>query len=377
MPMTEKRDYYEVLGVARDASDGDIKSSYRKLAMKYHPDRNAEAEAEERFKEASEAYSVLADAQKRAQYDRFGHAAFGGGGNGSGAGFDPSVFTDFSDIFGDIFGFGDLFGGGGRRGNRPQRGSDLRYDLEITFEESLKGVEKTLKFSRLEECGDCKGHGGRNGAQPSTCQACGGRGQVRFQQGFFSVARTCSACMGAGRVNRDPCPRCKGKGRAEQQVTRAVPVPAGVDDGNQLRISGEGEAGTLGGSRGDLFVVLHIKPDPIFERRDQDLFCSVPLSFPQAALGCDLVIPTPWGEEKVSVPAGIQSGAELPVLRGKGVPRVNGRGRGDLHMVAHVETPQKLTREQRQLFEQLRDLMPHNNQPRDRGLLDKVKDFFA
>ncbi|HZT72836.1 MAG TPA: molecular chaperone DnaJ [Terriglobales bacterium] len=376
--MAGKRDYYEVLGVGRDADEQQIKSAYRRLALQYHPDRNREdPAAEEKFKEASEAYSVLCDPQKRAQYDRFGHAGVGTG-TGNGGDFDPSLFADFSDIFGDFFGFGDLFGGGARR--RPgqaRRGSDLRYELELTFEEALFGAEKTLRFTRLTACGECKGRGTRKGAAPTPCATCGGRGQVRYQQGFFSIARTCSSCGGAGTVIRDPCPACHGRGRIEQETQKQVTIPAGIDEGHQLRLSGEGEAGLQGGPNGDLYVAVRIQPHPFFERRETELYCHIPISFPQAVLGCDLTVPSPWGEEKVQVPAGTTSGTELPPLRGKGVPRLNGRGRGDLHVIVDLEVPRKLTREQRLLIEQLAEALPNDNRPRERGLFEKVRDFFA
>ena len=373
--MPEKRDYYEILEVARDASESEIKSAYRRLAMKYHPDRNQDdPHAEEAFKQASEAYSVLADAQKRANYDRFGHAGVNQNG-----GFDPSTFSDFSDIFGDFFGLGDLFGAnGGRRGRRgQQRGSDLRYDLEISFEESLEGVESEIKFQRLSTCEACHGKRTRNGAPPATCSTCGGRGQVRFQQGFFSVARTCGACAGAGVVIRDPCPVCRGQGRLERELKRTISVPAGVEEGMQLRLSGEGEAGMGNGQPGDLYVLIHVRPHEFFQRKGTELYCSIPVSFPQAALGCDIRVPTPWGDEIVPVPPGTASGAELAPIRGKGAPRVNGRGRGDMHVFVHIDVPKKLNREQKTLLQELDRLMPNENAPHDPGLLEKVRDLFA
>lgn len=372
--MPEKRDYYEVLGISHDAVEADIKSAYRRLAMKYHPDRNqGDPEAEEAFKQASEAYSVLADVNKRAQYDRFGHAGVGS----NGGGFDPSAFTDFADIFGDFFGFGDLFAGG-RRGRRGgQRGQDLRYDLELTFEQSLQGAEREIHFQRLGVCEACQGRRTRGGAPPPQCPSCHGSGQVRFQQGFFSVARTCSQCGGAGVVIREACPECQGQGRLSRQIHRTVAVPAGIEEGMQLRLSGEGEAGLGGGAAGDLYVLIHVKSHPFFQRRGTELYCSIPISFPQAALGCDVRVPTPWGEEFVTVPAGTASGAELSALKGKGAPKVNGRGRGDLHVFVEIEVPKKLTREQKQVLLDLDRLMPNQNIPHDAGLLEKMRGLFS
>ncbi len=356
--IVSKRDYYEVLNVSREAGEAEIKSAYRRLALQYHPDRNqANPEAEEKFKEASEAYSVLSDPEKRARYDQYGHA----GVNGQGA--DMGDFADmFSSIFGDFFNL-DPFSGQRRRRGGARGGGDLKLDIRLSFEEALQGVEKTLEFRHQVACTDCKGRGTLHGAAPSTCEQCGGAGQVRTSQGFFTVARTCPVCRGAGRIIREACPQCRGQGRMQQSVKRKVQIPAGVGDGAQLRLSGEGDAGYEGGPAGDLYVVLSVEPHPFFERQEDDLYCAIGLTFPQAALGCELEVPTPWGMEKVKVPAGIQPGAELPPLRGKGVPRLQGRGRGDLHVLVHVEVPGKLNSEQRQLLQRLHELMPPDNRP--------------
>ncbi|MGH9417613.1 MAG: molecular chaperone DnaJ [Terriglobales bacterium] len=371
--MSDKRDYYEVLGVARQATEVELKSAYRRLALKYHPDRNRDnPEAEEAFKEASEAYSVLADANKRAQYDRLGHAGVGG----NGGGFDPSAFADFSDIFGDFFGFGELFGG--RRSRRgAQRGSDLRYDLEITFEQSMTGCEPEIRFHRLQTCESCHGKRTRGGVAPSPCPHCRGTGQIRFQQGFFSVARPCPACAASGVIISDPCPSCRGQGRLDREIRRTIAVPAGVEEGMQLRLTGEGEAGAGGGPAGDLYVLIHVRAHAFFQRKGVELYCSIPISFPQATLGCDLRVPTPWGQEGATVPPGTPSGAELAPLKGKGAPRVNGRGRGDLHVIVQIEVPKKLTREQKQLLQQLDQLMPNQNLPHEAGLFEKVRELFG
>ena len=276
-----KRDYYEVLGVARGATEEEIKKAYRKMAMQWHPDRNPDntETAEEKFKEAAEAYSVLNDSARKAQYDRLGHAGLSGSG-----GFDPSTFSEFSDILGDFFGFGDAFGsGGGRKRSRVQRGSDFRYDLEISFEEAVFGLKTRVKIPRAETCSACGGSGAKPGTAPSSCTTCGGHGQVRFQQGFFSIARTCSACSGTGQILKDPCKTCRGEGRVHGEKTLSINVPAGVDSESRLRIVGEGEAGLSGGPPGDLYVVIHVHDHPFFEREDHDLFCRIPLSFTQGS----------------------------------------------------------------------------------------------
>jgi len=364
-----------VLGVTRTASEQEIKSSYRKLAMQYHPDRNpGNPEAEDKFKECSEAYSVLIDGEKRARYDQFGHAGLGNGGFG---GFDPNAFTDFSDVFGDLFSdfFGVNVGGGSRRG-RAQKGEDSRADLTLTFEEAAFGKKAEVRVRRYESCDQCRGSGAAPGKGPVTCSTCGGRGQVRYQQGFFSMTRTCPTCHGGGRVVSDPCTRCKGEGRQARERTIEVTVPPGVEDGTRMRYQEQGNSGGSGGPAGDLYVVLHVKPHAFFEREGKDLFCSVPISFSQAALGAEIVIPTLDGEYKLKVPEGTQSGTMLRV-RGKGVPSIRGGGKGDLHVQVRVQTPGKLTRRQRELLTELGGTSAIENQPEPRSLFEKVKEIFG
>jgi len=373
-----KRDYYEILGVSRTASEQEIKSSYRKLAMQYHPDRNpGNPEAEEKFKECTEAYGVLIDAEKRQRYDQFGHAGVNGGSAGFG-GFDPSAFTDFNDIFGDLF--SDLFGvnvgvGGGRR-SRSQRGGDARADLNLTFEEAAFGKKTQIKIRRHETCVQCHGSGAAPGKGPVACGTCGGRGQVRYQQGFFSLARTCPTCQGLGRVISDPCSKCKGDTRVMHESTMDVAVPAGVEDGTKIRYQEQGDAGFNGGPAGDLYVVLHVKPHSFFEREGNDLYCSVPISFAQAALGAEIMIPTLDGEHKLKIPEGTQSGTTIR-LRGKGVQSLQGRGKGDLFVRVRVQTPSKLTRRQRELLEELGSSFTVENKPEPRSLFEKVKEIFG
>jgi molecular chaperone DnaJ len=377
-----KRDYYEVLGVARTAAEQEIKSAYRKLALKYHPDRNhGSKDAEDKFKEAAEAYAVLADADKRRMYDRFGHA-----GLGSGAGFDPSVFTGFEDILGglgDIFGFGSVFGAGGARRSGPQRGADLRYDLEISFEESAKGAETTIQIPRHEPCDACKGTGAAPGTKPTTCPQCQGRGQLRYQQGFFTVARTCSQCRGSGSIISKPCTECRGAGRVQQERKLTVRIPKGIATGQRLRLSGEGEAGPAGGPAGDLYVVIHVQDHTFFQRDGNDLFCEIPLNYPTLAMGGEIRIPTLEGEENFTVPEGTQSGATF-TLRGRGMPDVSGRGRGNLVVRVKLVTPRKLTREQKKILEELAATLPKEkfhptpaDEQDDKGLFDRVKDIFG
>ena len=377
-----KRDYYEILGVSRTATDQEIKSAYRKLALKYHPDRNpGDKAAEDQFKEAAEAYSVLADTDKRHLYDRFGHAGLGGAATG---GFDPTVFTGFEDILGglgDIFGFGDVFGGGRRRGG-PQRGADLRYDLEISFEEAAKGAETSIQIPRQEAGETCAGSGSAPGSKPTTCTQCHGRGQLRYQQGFFTVARTCGQCRGTGSVITKPCATCRGAGRVQKERKLTVRVPPGIATGQRLRISGEGEGGRAGGPAGDLYVVIHVQEHPFFQREGNDLYCEIPLNFPTLALGGEIRIPTLEGEETFKIPEGTQTGTSIR-LRGQGMPDVTGGARGDLIVTVKVITPKKLTKEQKKLLEQLQATLPHDKfeptplESEDRGLFDRVKDIFG
>jgi molecular chaperone DnaJ len=376
--LSTKRDYYEVLEVSRGASDQEIKTAYRRLAMQYHPDRNpGNKEAEERFKEAAEAYSILSDNQKRGQYDRFGHAGVSGSGAGGFSGFDPSVFSDFSDILGDIFGFGDLFGGARRGAGRSQRGSDLRYDLELSFEEAVFGTKKRIHFPRHELCSECSGTGSSQGNGSVTCPTCNGYGQVRFQQGFFSVTRTCSHCRGSGNIIKNPCKTCRGERRVVRDRTLELKVPAGIDHGDKLRISGEGEAGGRGAGPGDLYVVLSVKDHDFFERREHDLYCHVSISFPQAALGAEISVPTLEGEdERLRIPSGTQSGMVFRV-RGRGVTKRGGSARGDLYVTVDVVVPAKLTKEQKELISRLDETFQHENKPIEKKLLDRVKEIFG
>ena len=353
-----KSDYYEVLGVSRDASDQELKSAYRKLAMRHHPDRNPDdEEAEERFKEASEAYQVLSDADKRAAYDRYGHA------------------VDIGDIFGDLFGEMFSMGGNPRRASRQQRGSDLRYDLTIDFEDAIFGTETEVTLRRLETCEACHGRGSTSGRGPTICTQCQGRGQLRFQQGFFTVARTCSACGGTGQVIGDPCQACRGESRVSREFKLKVKVPPGVEDATRIRYSGEGDAGRFGGPKGDLYIVLAIRQHEFFERDGYNLRCVVPISFPQAALGAEIEIAGIDGPISLKIPEGTQSGRELR-LRGRGVPHLNEKGAGDLIVKVVVEIPRKLTRAQRELVSQLAESMAVDNKPASPGLIDKMKDLF-
>lgn len=378
-----KRDYYEVLGVGRGATEQEIKSAYRRLAIKFHPDKNpGNQEAEEKFKEASEAYTVLSDQDQRARFDRFGHAGVSGSGAGAG-GWGAPGFSGIEDILGDLFGFGDVFGGrqqqgGGGRGNRAQtaqRGADLRYDLEISLEEAANGLSASIRVPRLESCDVCQGSGAAEGSQPESCQTCGGSGHVRYQQGFFSVARTCHSCRGTGTVVRDPCSNCRGAGRVEREKTMDVKIPAGVETGSRLRLPNEGEAGVFGGSPGDLYVVIHVKEHDHFERQGNNLYASVPVSFAQAALGAEVPVKTLTDEpQPLKVPAGTQTGTVFRI-KGQGMPALGGRGRGDLFVAVTVVTPATLSREQRKLLEQLAEI--EDLDLSDKGLLNKVRNIFG
>jgi molecular chaperone DnaJ len=377
-----KRDYYDVLGVDRNATDQEIKSAYRKLALENHPDRNpGKREAEERFKEAAEAYAVLADAEKRSAYDRFGHAAVGGAGAG---GFDPTIFADFGDIFGglgDFFGFGDAFGAGRRRAG-PHRGSDLRYDLEIEFEESARGAETTILVPREEKCDTCKGTGSASGHGPETCRQCGGHGQVRRQQGFFTVAHTCGMCRGTGRVITKPCSTCRGAGRVPRERKLTVKIPAGIASGQRMRLYGEGEHGIHGGPPGDLYVVVHVKDHPTFTRDGDDLTCHIAVNIPTLVLGGTVRVPTLDGSEPFELPEGTSVDSTFR-LKDKGMPNVAGRGRGDLFVTVKAAVPKKLTRDQRRLFEELArtfESEPDRNAREDdseKPFFERVKDIFG
>lgn len=373
-----KRDYYEVLGVSRNGTEQEIKSAYRKMAMRYHPDKNpGDMKAEEKFKEAAEAYSVLSDPGKRAAYDRFGHQGVSGAGGGF-SGFDPTIFSDFTDILGDLFGFGDVFGtGAGRRRSPVESGADLRFDLQITFEEAAFGVKTKIRIPRLEMCKECGGSGAQKGTGPTTCPQCQGRGQVRHQQGFLVISRTCGQCRGTGQTINNPCRECRGQGRVRNEKTLEIKIPAGVDAGSRLRISGEGESGAYGGEPGDLYVVVNVKEHDYFERDGADLYCMMPVSFSQAALGGEIHVPTLDGEnEKLKIPEATQGGTTFRI-RGKGIPYLNGRGRGDLFVTVRVMTPQKLTREQRRLLEQLAEISSFESMPAEKKVREKMKNIFG
>ena len=372
-----KRDYYEVLGVSRDVDNKDLKRAYRKLAMKFHPDRNPDdADADNKFKEATEAYEILGDADKRAAYDRYGHAGVDPNAAGAGAGGFGGGNGNFGDIFGDVF--GDIFGGGGGGGGRggPQRGSDLRYNMELTLEEAVRGVEKNIRIPTLTSCNTCDGSGAKSGTSPKTCSTCNGVGQVRMQQGFFSVQQTCPTCRGKGTIIEDPCTSCHGRGVKEETKTLSVKIPAGVDTGDRIRLSGEGEAGAMGGPAGDLYVQVSVKEHSLFHRDGRNLYCDVPISIVDAALGGELEVPTLDGRVKLKIPAETQSG-KLFRLRGKGVVPVRGGAAGDLLCRVQVETPVKLTSEQKSLLNQFQaSLKGEKHSPQKKSWFEGVKRFF-
>ena len=375
--MATKKDYYEVLGLSREASEEEIKKSYRKLAMKYHPDRNPDnPKAEEQFKEAKEAYETLSDDQKRAAYDQYGHAAFEHGG-GAGAGFGGAGFGDaFGDIFGDIF--GGRGQGGGQR-NNVYRGADLRYNMEISLEDAAKGTETKIRIPVQSACETCKGSGARPGTQPVTCTTCAGHGQVRMQQGFFSVQQTCPKCHGNGKMVKDPCPTCSGAGRVKQNKTLSVKIPAGVDEGDRIRLTGEGEAGVNGGPTGDLYVVIHLKTHEIFQRDGGNLHCEMPISFSTAALGGEIEVPTLGGSAKMKIPAETQTGGVFR-LKGKGIKPLRQSDQGDIMVHVVVETPVKLTEKQKDLlreFDTSTQADAGKHSPKNKSWVDKAKDFFG
>jgi len=378
--MGNKKDFYDILGINRDASDDDIKKAYRKLAMKFHPDRNPDSkDAEDKFKEAKEAYEILSEPEKRRAYDTYGHAGVNPNLSGGPGGFNSGEgFGGFSEAFGDIF--GEIFGGGrGRGGQQVYRGADLRYNMEITLEQAARGTETKIRIPSLDECDTCHGTGAKPGTKPKTCQTCNGQGQVRLQQGFFSIQQTCPTCHGNGKVIPEPCQACSGTGRIKNHKTLSVKIPAGVDDGDRIRLSGEGEAGMNGGPPGDLYVVVQLKAHGVFQRDGADLHCEMPVSFTVAALGGEIHIPTLEGEAKIKIPPETQSG-QVFRLRGKGIKPVRQTSAGDLMCHVVVETPVRLTDRQKELLRELEEINKHDgdrHNPRAKSFMDKVKDFFA
>ncbi|MCB9060741.1 MAG: molecular chaperone DnaJ [Halobacteriovoraceae bacterium] len=371
-----KRDYYEVLGVSKSADKNTIKKAYRKLAMQYHPDRNPDnKEAEAKFKEASEAAEILLDDDKRRKYDQFGHA----GVNGQAGGFGQGGFSDFGDIFSDIFGggFEDIFGGGRRRGgrSRARAGSDLQMQLNVSFKDAAFGIERKIEITRNISCKTCNGSGAKAGSSPVSCDMCHGTGEIRRQQGFFTMASTCPKCHGAGEMIKDPCGTCHGQGVTKKKVELEVSIPAGIDHGQRLKLSGEGDAGQNGGPSGDLYVVVAIEDDEFFQRDGFDVYCKVPISFSQAALGADIEVPTLDGKVEVKISEGTQSGRKMR-LKGKGITKLGGYGKGDQIIEVHVETPTKLSSEQREIFQKLSDMEHVKSNPMSKGFFDKVRDLF-
>jgi molecular chaperone DnaJ len=371
-----KRDYYEVLGVVREASEQEVKSAYRKLAMKFHPDKNpGNKEAEEKFKEAAEAYSILGDKEKRGMYDRYGHSGIGGFSGSEGfSGFNPDLFADFSDVLGSFF-FGDFFGSGNRRRRSgPIRGADLQYHLEITLLEAIQGVEKEIIIPRMDNCETCDGSGSSTAQGKTTCSTCNGYGQVRYSQGFVTIARTCPNCSGTGQVLKDPCKTCNGAGRTERKVSLQVKVPPGVDTGNRLKLKSEGEAGMRGGLPGDLYVLIEVQEHPVFSRKGFDLYCEKEVSMLQASLGDQIYIQTPDGEESMKILEGTQPGTVL-TLRGKGVPYVNSYGRGDLHVSIKVKIPTNFSAQEKKLLKEMAKMRSEKISPQERGVFEKVRTF--
>lgn len=382
--MSGKRDYYEVLGVSKSASKDEIKKAYRKLAMQFHPDKNpGNAEAEAKFKEASHAADILMDDQKRSMYDRMGHAAEQGGGGGGGfGGFQGGQdFGDLGDIFGDIFGDilgGQRRGGGGGRGrsrSRAMAGDDLQTEMFVAFEEAAFGVEKEIQITRSCQCETCNGSGAKKGSGPTTCDTCQGHGEIRRQQGFFTIAQPCPRCHGSGQMIKDPCETCSGRGRNKKREKLSVKVPAGIDEGQRLKLSGQGDAGSNGGPAGDLFVMIHLQEHEFFKREEYDVLCEVPISFSQAALGSEIEVPTLGGRVSMKVPEGTQSGQKMK-LRNKGITKLGGYGFGDQIITIHVETPTKLSKEQKEIFKQMQEMEQNSSNPMTKGFFDRVKELF-
>jgi molecular chaperone DnaJ len=394
---TTKRDYYEVLGISKDASEEEIKKAYRKLAVKYHPDKNPnDKQAEEKFKELGEAYEILSNPDKRASYDRFGHAAFANGGGGDAGGFGGGGFHDPFDVFREVFGggggggaggiFGDIFesafgmggggGGGSARGQQRGRGADLRYDLEITLEEAIKGCDKEINIRKLSMCDDCRGSGAAEGSKTVNCSTCQGTGHISMSRGFFSMTQTCPRCNGTGVTIEKPCKTCAGHGRVEKNSKIKIKIPPGVDTGSRLRSTGQGEAGIHGGPPGDLYIVLHVEEHPIFTRQDNDLFCEMPISFVKATLGGEVTVPTMEGKASLKIPAGTPSG-KIFRLRGKGVPDLRGHHAGDLNVRVYVEVPPKLNPQQRKKLEEFSELCDDSTRPEEKTFFEKARSFFG